>query len=509
MRVEATFPRTRIGSTPSACSSAAVSSAGVSPRMSRSRHARSERRETERDRLPDAPRPSGYAYRSALELIRLRQRVVHGRGGRNRLPADARSGSRTPLAANDDACPRRSRSSIFSSRTGELDGGGRCWISCGCARGTGTRNGGVAGRRGRRCRHVGSTMGEPSSGTVVRACSRRRAELVGRVATRSAPPRRHGHTYLQYASLACRPLRARGTRARRRGARHGLGQCGNEAAALDVRRRRTGDVRRPGAPRARVLGRRVPVGTALHATFVAGLLLQVPFALAAYVLARLCSFTGALAAFSAGEQRRGYGHAPRGRASRRAGPLSAQIGLAHRVGEGERYEELVSGVGGRGGLNGCGGACRHARMSLQETTPANGSVLERSPNQLRLASTSGRADPDLGADVRQRRPAVSRRSEAVGRRLVEVAVPTTLPDDAYTVAWRSYSGDSHPIRRRRRGARERRKGLARVCAGGPQLGLAVVAAARVRDLRDRPRIDHAQLRRGPPRTSAGAALRTT
>jgi hypothetical protein len=106
-----------------------------------------------------------------------------------------------------------------------------------------------------------------------------------------------GHTYLQYASLAIAVLfvlallallaEVRATAAGRAATRPRLWMFGVVAPATFVVQEHLERVIADGA---------IPWETALQGTFVVGLLLQVPFALAAYALARLVlGVTGALA----------------------------------------------------------------------------------------------------------------------------------------------------------------------------------------------------------------------
>ena len=89
-----------------------------------------------------------------------------------------------------------------------------------------------------------------------------------------------------------------------------------------------------------------------------------------------------------------------------------------------------------------------AHAVLVDTSPANGAVLERAPERLRvrfdervgLIPTSVRMYDSEAAQVEVGDP-----TQAVDG-LVEVTVPEALPDDTYTVAWRVLSEDSHPIR---------------------------------------------------------------
>ncbi len=77
---------------------------------------RAERREAERDRLADAARPAGDEDGRALEAHSALGSGSYAGAEDGIVSHPIRlNGSRSPLSAREDACPRRSRSSIFSS----------------------------------------------------------------------------------------------------------------------------------------------------------------------------------------------------------------------------------------------------------------------------------------------------------------------------------------------------------------------------------------------------------
>ena len=289
-----------------------------------------------------------------------------------------------------------------------------------------------------------------------------------------------GHAYLQYASLAlaapasCSRPSCFSSRCARRG--RGTPPRGRGSGCSG---RRAGHVRRPGAPRARVRDGVFPWVTVLQPTFVVGLLLQIPFALAAYVLARLLlRVTGALARLLRRRPGRPLRLRPRLAARRRdpaslprSRPGSVRAGLrsfpsdVRAGGVVARFDEH----GRREGIT----RRRHVVVCALVATVVAAALAAAAPPSARAHAAPPRDDARERGRARSVGPRrlQLRFDEHVG--LIPTSVrmydsdavrvdvgdpsqagdghrrgrsPRSLPDDTYTVAWRVLSEDSHPIR---------------------------------------------------------------
>ena len=318
------------------------------------------------------------------------------------------------------------------------------------------------------------------------------AQLAHALAYRLAEPNAHerahllsdtGHAYLRFASAglglaaAIVLLRAdpRGSRDRRRRRRA-------TAATLGLRRDRARDVRLPGALRAAASTTARSRGAPpLETTFLLGIALQLPFALAR-ILRRAAAARRRPRARARCSRGRGRRRRPRSarrlwRARRRsrarfrasasalAGrPRSARLDVpraaARRPLRRARKEQDITRLRQRVA---CGLAATATAAALAAAAPspalAHATLIDTSPPTGRSSTVRPeqlvlRFDERVGLiptsvrvyDSDAERVDVGEAEQPTRRRGRGRRCPTTSPDDTYTVAWRVLSEDSHPIR---------------------------------------------------------------